>query len=1103
MAEDRFHIVMRVFKEACQLDGPARAAFLDDQCRDDAGLRHQVEEMLAADAGAGPVDRAGGGMEALAHGIAARETSSPNVIQSLPDERVAILAGQYKILRVVGEGGMGTVYEAEQSFPRRIVALKAIRRGLVSRQTLRRFENEAQILARLHHPGIAQIYEAGAPDKKNADQAYIAMEFVRGLPLTRHAAERQLSIPQRLELVARVAEAVHHAHLRGIIHRDLKPNNILVVDEPADSVAGDRSARNGVGRPKVLDFGVARATGTDREFHTMHTVSGQILGTLPYMSPEQLGGDPDEVDARADVYAIGLMLYELLTGRLPHDVSNQPLAEAVRLIREGAVEPLARTNRAFRGDVETIVARAIEKDRERRYASAADLAEDLRRHLRGEPIAARRDSTMYVLGRSLRRYRGVLAAAALLITVLVVFGVRSFVQARENKHLAAEALAQKRRADDEAVKLRRTLYLNRIGFAQAALENQNSDRFLRLLDACPPELRGWEWQYLRRLSDRSASTTRAPAMIVSLAASADGRRYLLHHPKGVIEAFDAGAPAPVLTIRDAGAVTRLDISSDGTRLVISDNMGRVSVRDADSGDVQLEWRVDIPEGRTGVPDVKFSRDGRIIAVGALDGPISLHDAETGALIRRLAGHTNCVTAMGFLADGRRLASGSLDATVRVWELADGSCTQLFATHSLPIRALAVHPTRPLVLSGGADGLVKEWQADTGKLVRGSRPHEGGVLAVAYSPDGSCLVSSGADFTIYVQDGTQPRAFIRLTGHTANVTALAFVGTPTTLLSGSQNGELKRWDWPIRPEPSVVDCAQVNVSAMALSPDGRWLVTGGGKGAVKMWDAESLEQRFEVAGNGRMIQRVAWFPDGRSFIAAGLDPVIHRRDARTGDVLLEIGGISRLLYDAAVSPDGRWIAAADGSGMIRVFDAANGAELHSLQAHAVDARAVAFHPRGAFLLSAGRDGVVKAWDLSTWTLLRETKCHDDAILHILFSPDGTRFATASADATAAVWDAETGRRISQCRGHIGFVRCLEFDSGGARLVTGGMDRTIRVWDPLGGEEFVTLRGHGSHVDALAFSRDGQRLYSGSGDDTVRVWSGVGGPVAQHEEASPQG
>ena len=336
--------------------------------------------------------------------------------------------GSYRLLNVLGEGGMGVVYIAEQEHPRRTVALKLLKPGTARPELLRRFEYEAEVLGRLQHPGIAQIYEAGAADTGQGPQPYFAMELVQGVSLRQYVDDHKLGTRDRLELLAKICDALHHAHQKGIIHRDLKPGNILVTAE---------------GQPKVLDFGVARATDADLQTTTLRTDIGQLIGTVPYMSPEQVSGDPAELDTRSDVYALGVIAYELLAGTPPYDLRRKMVHEAVRIIREETPTPLSSTNRTLRGDVETIVGKALEKEKDRRYQSASDLASDIRRYLADEPIVARPPSAAYQFRKFATRHTGLVAgvSAAFVVLLLATIGMA---------FLTNWALAEQQRAETEA-----------------------------------------------------------------------------------------------------------------------------------------------------------------------------------------------------------------------------------------------------------------------------------------------------------------------------------------------------------------------------------------------------------------------------------------------------------------------------------------------------------------------------------------------------------------------------------------------------------------------------------------------------------------------------
>lgn len=449
---------LRLLAEAVTLPVGERTAYLDRVCNGDKALRARVDLLLHMQDLRTMAPGAAGAPEAAAGQRSRTDQSLP----ARPPAGTRRL-GHYEILEVLGEGGMGTVYLAEQDSPRRHVALKVIRAGLLSRSTLRRFEAESQVLGRLHHPGIAQIYEAGTGMLDGAEAPYFAMEYVRGLSLTDFARDRGLDIRQKLALFASVCDAVQHAHTRGVIHRDLKPGNILVQDVAEHAHDQTRVGEGGLSRfgltaqPKILDFGIARVTDSDVAQATMQTDAGALVGTIPYMSPEQVAGDPAEVDTRSDVYTLGVILYELLAGRLPHDVSRRTIPDAIRIIAAEPPTSLGSLGREFRGEVQTIVDKAIEKDKRRRYQSAAAVAEDIRRYLTDQPITARPPSSVYRMSKFAKRHKGLVggAAAALLILLAGIVGVgwqaaratAGWTKAEE--HLA-EAREARRAAEDEA-----------------------------------------------------------------------------------------------------------------------------------------------------------------------------------------------------------------------------------------------------------------------------------------------------------------------------------------------------------------------------------------------------------------------------------------------------------------------------------------------------------------------------------------------------------------------------------------------------------------------------------------------------------------------------
>jgi serine/threonine protein kinase len=435
MPDSRWEKMQSLYDQALRLSAEERKQFLANACGGDDGLQREIESIIrVAEQGTEFIENVVGhaAAELVASPPIPERLSQVTLLSGKPAEsakRLPDSIGRYRVLRLLGEGGMGIVYQAQQEQPRRTVALKVIKPGLASPELFRRFEHESQALARLQHPGIAQIYEAGRADAGFGQQAYFAMEFIRGQSLSEYAEGHRLNTRQRLEIIAKICDAVHHAHSRGLIHRDLKPANI-VVDE--------------TGQPKILDFGVARFSESGPEF-TLHTVTGQIIGTLAYMSPEQIEADPLEVDTRTDVYALGVILYELLADRLPYRVSAK-LHEAAQTIREEDPSPLSSVNRIYRGDIETIVSKALDKDKTRRYASAAELAGDIRRFLSDEPIAARPPSVSYQLQKFARRHKSLVTGVATVFLVLISGITITTSEAMRARRAEQAALVERDRA---------------------------------------------------------------------------------------------------------------------------------------------------------------------------------------------------------------------------------------------------------------------------------------------------------------------------------------------------------------------------------------------------------------------------------------------------------------------------------------------------------------------------------------------------------------------------------------------------------------------------------------------------------------------------------
>ncbi|MHC4910535.1 MAG: serine/threonine-protein kinase, partial [Planctomycetota bacterium] len=439
-----------IFEVAVELGPEEREAFLRERCGDDDVLRAEVEALLRSDE--------------RAHTAFLESPIRRSETDSNPRDLPATI-GRYVVTGILGAGGMGVVYEGTQESPRRAVAIKVMRRGMTAPGMLARFRNESDILGLLDHPGIGRIYEAGAAEIDDGGaRPFFAMELVRGTGLLEHAAT--LGTREQLRLFAEICDAVHHAHQKGIVHRDLKPSNILVTEG---------------GQPKILDFGIARATDGDLQAATVLTDVGQLLGTIPYMSPEQISGNRDLLDTRSDVYSLGVVLFEMLTGELPYDVRNRSIPEAARIIHDEDTTRLSQIRPVLRGDLEWILAKALEKDVTRRYGAASALAEDLRRHLNHEPVAAGPPSAPYRLKKFVRRNRALVGGGTATVLALSVGLIAALV-------FAMIARAEKQAALQQ-------VYRASIAAGSLALLDGDVRLARQHLDAAPEALRGWEWEH--------------------------------------------------------------------------------------------------------------------------------------------------------------------------------------------------------------------------------------------------------------------------------------------------------------------------------------------------------------------------------------------------------------------------------------------------------------------------------------------------------------------------------------------------------------------------------------------------------------------------------
>ncbi len=839
--------------------------YLAEACEGDSELAQQVGCLLQVHREAGSF------MEAPAPGLELDATLNQPQL-----EKIGTQIGPYKLLEMIGEGGMGVVYMAEQKEPvRRVVALKVVKPGMDSRQVLARFDAERQALAMMDHPSIARIIDAGMTDM---GRPYFVMELVRGIPINEFCDQKRLSLRERLELFLQVCQAVQHAHQKGIIHRDLKPSNVLVTMLDVQAL------------PKVIDFGIAKAFGPQLTDHTQVTGFAQFVGTPQYMSPEQAEMNQFGVDTRSDVYSLGVMLYELLTGSTPFAkelLKKTSFEELRRMLREQepprpsaristldaqalstiserrSVDP-RRIKTSIRGELDWIVMKALERDRERRYESAIALAADLQRYLNDEAVHACPPSMAYRFQKYARRHGAVLVTVATIATVLVGATIVSSslaawaiqqkeiadfhkIDAQQEREVALDAralaeqqeqlakqqmlLAKKQRdaADYDA-------YVAGIQLVQHDLISgrARSEVFDKLTPGPDrPDFRGWEWRYL--------------------------------HSRLHCQKFTLPFQAPN---------SALAWSPDGSSLATVDVAGRVNIWDVGSG--KLNRALNDCPGE--IHSMSWSADGKSLAAGSDRKVIAIWDLDTGSM-RLLRGHAAAVKCVDWNADSLRLATGGDDGNVYIWDSKTGDQVAQYAASGGPVTSLDWHPDgiRLLANSGWNSQDLKIWNSENGsELSLGRRSY---VVYAEFSPDGEHLAYGNG--TISIVDLESGQELAQLEG--------------------------KRATW---------------------SPDGKQMACRCIDGTIRIWDAEKGTQIESIPGQS-VLSPIAWSPTG-GLIASAEDGVVKVWDAaRLGASFTHVIP-DRNVLSVAFSPDGRRILASAQYGLVKMWDAQSREELFSFQ-----------------------------------------------------------------------------------------------------------------------------------------------------------------------------
>lgn len=928
--------------------------------------------------------------------------------QHIPPEA---LVGPYEILDELGKGGMGVVYRARHIHLNRIAALKMILGGMrISPEHLERFRTEAEAVAKLNHPNVVRVYDVG----EHLGNPYIALELIEGGSLQKKAAGKPQNAKFSATMVESIARAVHEAHSKGIIHRDLKPANVLLTLD---------------GQPKVTDFGLAKDLA---EAEAGHTNAGSILGTPSYMAPEQAAGRVLDIGPATDVYALGAMLYELLVGHPPFRAETA--IATIRLVLDGEVVSPRSILNSVPKDLDTICLKALEKPIHRRYASAEEMAEDLRRYLDGEPITARPIGSIERFGKWIRRKpakaatlgTGLLAAVAMLL-----LGVWSYFAVTKRAH---EAEISKRLADDALMESTRRLVRLNVSNGTRLMEDQDYlGSVLWYAEALRLEPGGPERERMHR-TRINAVLARCPklsnfwlhdASVTACDFDSTGKRILTASDDGTARVWDAETGKAISPPLEHGTAIKYAVLTPNGKYAVTAGMdGALKCWDVALGSVSFSASLSVQ-----FTGIALTQDGSKVAVCGAAGRVRIWELPSGKDVSRMtSAFTERTTGLAFSPDGVNYVVGSADGTARVFNTATSEPITTNLRHSLAINSVAFAPNGKHVATASMDGTAMIWDiATAGPALAAPLRHGDEVTYVAFSPNGKLIVTASKDRTAQAWDAESGRAIGRPAVHASGINSVSFSPDGLWYVTASEDNSTRVWDTYTGNPVSPPFRGNATPTTVMFSPNGRQLLIPSGNRVALLWDLSETtnddlaEDHLNHAVAPAAVTTVV-SPDGTRSIGFGGGQAIRIR--RTSDF-------------EPVSPPLRTVSAVT---------------------------AVAFHPSGATVVTGDADGGIMLWNVADGSPIWNSSArHSSKILALGFSPDGKTLASGSDDNSVGLWSVETGEATVPAIRLGASALAVHFGAQGRTLTTHTPDGSQRIWDVQTGEPLSPMFQSKNNVD----------------------------------------